>query len=76
MYDEGFGWPECYKRRRRNRIVREKPEAVGALLDAIARFPNHHRLIAVFELPDVEWREVDDVSVFPVVPREEDEDDG
>lgn len=53
VFEEGFGWPECTHRTRTTRRF-DNARDVARFLATLARWPDHHRLVGVWE-SDCRW---------------------
>lgn len=71
-WEAGFGYPEVTYRLRKYRNY-ASAASVGRQLAAIAAFPDHHKLIGVYESSPITWTPVDPAT-FPL-PEETDDDD-
>lgn len=64
VFWEGFGWPECERRERSTRRF-DNPGDVGRFLEALARWPDHHSVIGVWETACA-WVPVDPALLLEV----------
>lgn len=57
VFDQGYGWPRCTKRRRTQRTY-PTARAAARMVATIERLPSHHRLVAVYRT-DTAWEPVE-----------------
>lgn len=69
VWDAGYGWPYCERRRRTARNFTREKDA-GRQLAAIERWPSHHVLVGVWRSSPVAWEPVDPDSLPRPEPEE------